>query len=432
MRIERGVTTQSSTFRPAGRLTRAAAAVGLGAALALGGGHLAHAEPPMNLTTSVTDPAGALGGDASEARDAVTTLQEKRDLDLHVVYVDSFDGTAAQTWAQQTFTRSGFGGNDVLLAVATKDRRYATYTTPSSGLTPSDLQQVNREKIEPALREAANGGGSWAEATVAAADGLARATGGGGIGGTSGGSGGGIGTTVALGGGALAVAAGGAALLASRRRRKRVEGAQETTPQDGIGPVIATGPAGTRSAGVPADLSQRSAAALVALDDEIRSSGEELAFAEAQFGTQATVRFREAYERAKAGSVEAFRIQHQIDDGAIGQDQRPAAWQRIIDLATEADRTLEEHAAEFRQMRDLQSKVPQLLGDLETRIGEVTARIPAATQQLAALRATINDAPGRPGNPMEVLLWVAVVFVVLVLAMSAVQRHLENKWRIAR
>jgi ABC-type amino acid transport system permease subunit len=33
---------------------------------------------------------------------------------------------------------------------------------------------------------------------------------------------------------------------------------------------------------------------------------------------------------------------------------------------------------------------------------------------------------------MEVLLWVAVVFVVLVLLMSWVQRYLENRWRIAR
>ena len=52
--------------------------------------------------------------------------------------------------------------------------------------------------------------------------------------------------------------------------------------------------------------------------------------------------------------------------------------------------------------------------------------------ELAALRATINDAAGRPGSPMEVLLWVAVVFVVLVLLLSLVQNRLEQKWRIAR
>ena len=48
------------------------------------------------------------------------------------------------------------------------------------------------------------------------------------------------------------------------------------------------------------------------------------------------------------------------------------------------------------------------------------------------MRATINDSHGRPGSPMEVLLWVAAVFVVLVLLLSWGQNRLENKWRIAR
>ena len=52
--------------------------------------------------------------------------------------------------------------------------------------------------------------------------------------------------------------------------------------------------------------------------------------------------------------------------------------------------------------------------------------------ELAALRATINDAAGRPGSPMEVLLWVAFVFVVLVMLLSLVQNRLEKKWRIIR
>jgi ABC-type amino acid transport system permease subunit len=38
----------------------------------------------------------------------------------------------------------------------------------------------------------------------------------------------------------------------------------------------------------------------------------------------------------------------------------------------------------------------------------------------------------RPGSMMEILLWVAVVFIVLVLGLSLLQRHFENKWRIAR
>jgi glutamate transport system permease protein len=78
------------------------------------------------------------------------------------------------------------------------------------------------------------------------------------------------------------------------------------------------------------------------------------------------------------------------------------------------------------------SVVPPMVSVFIALLKNTTVAAGFSVAELAALRATINDAPDRPGNPMEVLLWVALVFVVLVLLMSAVQRYLENKWRIAR
>ncbi|WP_309104858.1 amino acid ABC transporter permease [Microbacterium sp.] len=78
------------------------------------------------------------------------------------------------------------------------------------------------------------------------------------------------------------------------------------------------------------------------------------------------------------------------------------------------------------------SVVPPMMSVFIALLKNTTVAAGFSIAELAALRATVNDAPDRPGNPMEVLLWVAVVFVVLVLLMSAVQRHLENRWRIAR
>ncbi|MGB4136116.1 MAG: amino acid ABC transporter permease [Microbacterium sp.] len=78
------------------------------------------------------------------------------------------------------------------------------------------------------------------------------------------------------------------------------------------------------------------------------------------------------------------------------------------------------------------SVVPPMMSVFIALLKNTTVAAGFGIAELAAMRSTINDAPDRPGNPMEVLLWVAVVFVVLVLIMSAVQRHLENKWRIAR
>jgi His/Glu/Gln/Arg/opine family amino acid ABC transporter permease subunit len=76
--------------------------------------------------------------------------------------------------------------------------------------------------------------------------------------------------------------------------------------------------------------------------------------------------------------------------------------------------------------------VPPMMSVFIALLKNTTVAAGFSIAELAALRATINDAPDRPGNPMEVLLWVAVVFVILVMVMSTIQRHLENKWRIVR
>lgn len=78
------------------------------------------------------------------------------------------------------------------------------------------------------------------------------------------------------------------------------------------------------------------------------------------------------------------------------------------------------------------SVVPPMMSVFIALLKNTTVAAGFSIAELAALRATVNDSADRPGNPMEVLLWVAVVFVVLVLLMSSLQRYLENRWRIAR
>ena len=78
------------------------------------------------------------------------------------------------------------------------------------------------------------------------------------------------------------------------------------------------------------------------------------------------------------------------------------------------------------------SVVPPMMSVFIALLKNTTVAAGFSIAELAALRATINDSYERPGNPMEVLLWVAAVFVVLVLLMSWAQRYLENRWRSAR
>lgn len=78
------------------------------------------------------------------------------------------------------------------------------------------------------------------------------------------------------------------------------------------------------------------------------------------------------------------------------------------------------------------SVVPPMMSVFIALLKNTTVAAGFSVAELAALRATINDAAGRPGSPMEVLLWVALVFVVLVMILSLIQNRLEKRWRIAR
>ncbi|MEB4613669.1 amino acid ABC transporter permease [Leucobacter sp. M11] len=78
------------------------------------------------------------------------------------------------------------------------------------------------------------------------------------------------------------------------------------------------------------------------------------------------------------------------------------------------------------------SVVPPMMSVFIALLKNTTIAAGFSVSELAQLRATINDSGDRPGSPMEVLLWVALVFVVLVLALSFVQNRLEKKWRIVR
>ncbi|GAA3605977.1 TPM domain-containing protein [Marihabitans asiaticum] len=321
----------------------------------------------MNVADQITDEAGVLG-DTGSLRDDLSAAREAG-VQLFVVYVDSFDGADGETWAQETFERSGMGGDDVLLAVAVQDRRYGTWATEESGLSADDDASVRSDYIEPALAD-----DDWAGAVSGAAQGYSDALTGSGleVGGAE--VPGWLPVAGLVGVGALA----GGGMLLARRSRK---GSREAHA-GGDGP-------GQRE---PLEaLRTRASTALVDLDNAIRASEEELTFAQAQFGTQATLRFQETLTAARAKASQAFGIQRQLDDGVRGgsldESAQRAHLEQILALATQADDELDAQEAEFARMRDLQSRVPQLLAELQTRAGEVEQRIPVAEQELSGLSA---------------------------------------------
>jgi len=325
-------------------------------------------DAPFRLEDRVTERAGGLGPDAAAVEASVSGLSDDTPVDLFVVFVDSFDGTDATTWVGRTAEQSGLGVNDVLLAVAVGDRVYDVSLDTGGVIGEADLAAVLADDVEPRL-----GDDDWAGAAIALADGLREAyasggsSGGSSGGGTSGGSAGALGWV--LGGGALLV--GGGALLVARNRRK------------------AKGP----DAGVPdprqlplADLEKRAGAALVQIDDAIRSSEEDMGFAQAQFPLSVTDAFGRALAQARQQATQAFELRKRLDDHIPETDaERRAMLMDILGLADSVNTTLGAQQKHFDDLRAMESRAGAALDEMATRADEVAARVDGARSVLASL-----------------------------------------------
>lgn len=75
------------------------------------------------------------------------------------------------------------------------------------------------------------------------------------------------------------------------------------------------------------------------------------------------------------------------------------------------------------------SVVPPMMSVFIALLKNTTVAAGFSVAELGVIRANLSE---RGENALVVLLWVALVFIVLVLLLSLVQRRLETKWRIAR
>ncbi len=340
----------------------------------------AHADPPSRLATQVTDRVGALTAGRSQVDAALARLRTDTGLQLFVVFVDSFDGTAAQAWADRTAALSDLGDRDALLAVATEDRSYA-YSFGPTGLTDAQLEQVARDDIEPALTRS-----DWAGAVVGAADGYRAAA--------AGAPGSGIGGSTGIGLGSLlcplamiaAVIIG--ALLWVRARRRGARGTQPGAPDqlDTDSPQAGGQPAGPvdpHAASSTADLDARANALLIELDDDLRASERELALATAQYGPTATAKFQQAFDAARQDVAEAFRLRMTLDEEpAPDEPARRRIFAEIITRCEAADARLDAESEQFDRLRDLEGRVEEVAAEVQRRSAAVEAALPAAESAL--------------------------------------------------
>jgi hypothetical protein len=339
----------------------------------------------QTLTDEVTDLAGVLSADEiTSIRAAQDELAQDTRLQLYVVYVDSFSSTSPETWSTSTRSQSGLGSDDLLLAVATEDRLY--YLSPSSttDLTSAELDDLAAD-VEDDLR-----GSDWAAAAVTAADG-ARALATGTTSSGSGSSGSGGSGSSALGwvfiGGLVLIAVFAAIGWANARRRTQQRvGAGAGVPG---GAPVPGGPAGDLAALPTAELDRRSASALVGIDDALRSSEQELGFAQAQFGPDATREFEQVLARSKEQVTEAFRLRQTLDDDIPDTEpQIRATATRILHTVAGVSAALDAQKEAFDRLRDVESRAAEAIEAHARTAAAQRARVEAARSTLASLAAT--------------------------------------------
>lgn len=342
---------------------------------------VARAEDVLRLEGTVTDTSGVLDGRVDDIEQAAEALLSDHGVQLFVLFVNTTGDLTAADYVAATAERNSLGGDDVLLLVAIEDRTDQIWVSDGlDEITDDELDAMIADELEPRLRD-----GDFAGAVIASAEALGRAADSpaitpapitpapatpvpGGGGGTDDDGGGiGIGTVVAI-----ALIAGGGFLVVRRLR------ARPAATEGGAAPVMT---AEAREA-----LAKRANAMLIATDERIRDAGQEVDFAEAQYGPDEVVQLREAVAAAREELTAAFTIRQQLDDETPEDEPtRDAMLTEIVDRTTKAQERLDRETDRIRQLRDLERDAPNTLVELPARIEEVEDGIPAAEAVMARL-----------------------------------------------
>ncbi|WP_120520047.1 TPM domain-containing protein [Arthrobacter celericrescens] len=354
-------------------LKRVLAVIGLTGLLAFPAAS-AWAEPPVDLnpTTKIVDDAGVLGSRTSEVQDAIKKLGTEHSMVLHVVTVKKFENpTNREAWTDQVAEKANLGSNALIFAIATDTRQYIL-NKGGSKITDAQVESIKSSAIGPQLANS-----NYPQAAIDAAAAIGDAA--------SGGKGtvpNGSGAAVLVGAGIVA-AGGVGTYLYLRNRRKKAQGAVASgglSPQQGEPDPLA--------AMSIEDLRRKGGSLLIEADDAIKSSEQELGFAQAQYGDAAVGNFTKALQDAKGHMTESFKLQQQLDDHIPDTEEQQRSWLgEIIRRSEAALSSLREQKADFDSLRELEKNAPQALATVGTGIREAEAKIASAEQSLNGLRA---------------------------------------------
>ncbi|KRE50309.1 peptidase [Arthrobacter sp. Soil736] len=358
-------------------LKRVLAVIGLAGMLALPA-TAAWAEDPVTIPSgqNIVDNANVLGSRKGEVQDAIQKLLKDHKYNLYVVTVNSFENPAKPAdWGKAVADQKGMGRADVLLAISTAGQYY--FAPNSASAIASKTGAISQNAVAANL---AGGKKDYAQAAIDTAAAVGDAA--------SGGSGtvpsGGAGTAVLVGVGVVAAGGAGTYLYLRNRRKKAQASSASYGPQGAELDPLA-------SLSVD-ELRRKSGSLLIEADDAIKSSEQELGFAEAQYGESAVGNFTRALQEAKAHMSESFKLQQQLDDHIPDTEEQQRSWLgEIIRRSEAALASLQEQKADFDSLRELEKNAPQALAAVNAGAIDADAKIAKAERTLAELRGKYAD-----------------------------------------
>jgi uncharacterized membrane protein YgcG len=330
-------------------------------ALAFFPAQAAFAEQPMQVDSVVTDTTNTLSNqDIDAIEQASSDLESATGSTLYYVMVDSFENPSdGNDWATAVALESQLGTDDIVLYVGLDEQDFGLNVDGDLPLSSSDRQSI-QEDLSPYLNQS-----DYVGAAQQAAMGLETAL----NGSYSGGSSSGGGSSSASGTSAFTIALGIIVLIVLIvvgvlffvNRRKRTKSLREAEAQ--------------QAAELEARLQQASIQ-LVRMDNLIRSSEEEMAFASAQFGSDEVKVYRDEVEMAKRASKEAFELQGKLLDHIPDAPEDREAWiDRILSITEIATKRLGDQAHHFQDLRVRQDQAPQLLAAVRQHYDESKSRL---------------------------------------------------------
>ena len=356
-------------------LKRLFAVIGLAGLLAIPA-TAAWAEAPVPIPSgqNIVDNANVLGGRKAEVQEAIQKLLKDHKYNLYVVTVNSFENPKdPKGWGEAVAQQKQMGKADVLLAISTAGQYYFA---PNS--TSAIYPKTSNIAQNAVVANLAGGKKDYAQAAIDTASAVGDAAAGG-SGEVS--SGAGAGTAVLVGAGVVAAGGVGTYLyLRNRRKKAAVASSASYGPQGAELDPLA-------SLSID-ELRRKSGSLLIEADDAIKSSEQELGFAEAQYGESAVGNFTKALQEAKGHMSESFKLQQQLDDHIPDTEEEQRSWLGEIIRRSEAALTsLREQKADFDSLRELEKNAPQALATVNAGVREAEGKIDQADQTLGTLRS---------------------------------------------